>query len=77
MSQSIPLVFSTQNVFQGPHPNTRRQAHVTARRLQQNNRRQAAVNAANAAARAPVEEAQLVSACWHSDTALLHSAQSP
>ena len=75
MSQSVPLVFPTQNVFQQvPHSNITRQAHVTARRLQQNNRRQAAVNAANAAARAPVEEAQLVSACWHSDTALLHSA---
>ena len=76
MSQSFSLVLPTQSVLQVPYPSTRRQAHVTARRLQQNKRRQAAVNAANAAARAPVEEAQLVSACWHSDTALLHSAES-
>ncbi|DBA75558.1 TPA: hypothetical protein ACH3X2_009116 [Trebouxia sp. C0005] len=61
MSQSVPLAFPTQNVFQVPHSNTRRQAHVTARRLQQTNCRQAAASAANAAARAPVEEAQLAS----------------
>ena len=60
MSQTIPVTLPSCTSCRLPHGVNVRLAHATARRLQRTHRREAAVNAATAASRAPAEEAQLV-----------------
>ena len=64
MSQATAVSLPAQSKCQLQRKAVGRQTLVTPRRLQRADRKQALVNAASAAARAPAEEAQLVSCTY-------------